>query len=92
MVNRLSVIYSVLKLWLWLTLDVIPPFRNLHGQINAKEIDEDRHYFIVVGFDRISVDRTTYHALDMGENIQVLYTRALRGIRIDRLLPDKDTD
>ena len=89
--TRLKMVYSGLHGWLHLLWDAIPPYRNVQGLVEAKEIDKEEHYSIVVGLDRISVDRTTFHALEVGENVHVLYTRSFRGIRIDRLLPDKDT-
>ncbi len=88
---RLNVVYSGLYRWLHLLWDAIPPYRNIQGLVNAKEIDEDKQYFIVIDVDKISVDRSTFHALEIGENVHVLYTRGFRGIRIDRLLTDKGT-
>ena len=76
-------------LWFWTLGDAFPPYRDVEGQLEAKEIRVDGKHTVCVGSTWVEVDEQTYDILVVGENLRVRYTRRGRGISIDRLLPGR---
>ena len=70
--------------WTSSLLDALPPYYVLQGTLESKRVDDRGRYILLVGGAPISVDRPTYHTLDIGEKIRVRYTRGARAINIDR--------
>ncbi len=75
--------------WLWMLEDVFPPYKDIEGQLEAKETRADGKKLICVGSTWVEVDEQTYEILVVGENLRVRYTRRGRAISIDRLLPGR---
>ena len=81
-----------LKFWLWTLVDAIPPYRRAEGVLEDKEIDSRGSSYIRVASVRIEVDKATYEALAMGEELHVRYTRGKRAVNIDRLSSGPDQE
>ena len=75
--------------WLWMLEDVFPPYKDVEGQLEAKETRADGKRLVCVGSTWVEVDEQTYYILVVGENLRVRYTRRGRAISIDRLLPGR---
>ena len=75
--------------WLWMLEDVFPPYKDIEGQLEAKETRADAKKLICVSSAWVEVDHQTYEILVVGENLRVRYTRRGRAISIDRLLPGR---
>ena len=69
--------------------DAFPPYRDVEGQLEAKEMRADGKQLVCVGSTWVEVDGQTYDILVVGENLRVRYTRRGRTISIDRLLPGR---
>lgn len=67
-------------------MDALPPYYVMQGTLESKRVDDRGRYILMVNGAPISVDRPTYHTLDIGENIRVRYTRSARAINIDRFM------
>ena len=67
-------------------VDVLPPYYVMEGTLESKRVDDKGRYILLVNGAPISVDRPTYHTLDIGEKIRVRYTRGARAINIDRFV------
>ncbi len=67
-------------------VDVLPPYYVMEGTLESKRVDDRGRYILLVNGAPISVDRPTYHTLDIGEKIRVRYTRGARAINIDRFM------
>lgn len=76
-----------IKPWVISLVDALPPYYTLEGVLESKKVYDDAYILIVNGAP-ISVDRPTYHILDIGERIRVRYTRGARAINIDRFLSE----
>ena len=75
--------------WLWMLEDAFPPYRDVEGQLEAKETRAGKKQLVCVGSTWVEVDDQTYDILVVGENLRVRYTRRGRAISIDRLLPGR---
>ncbi len=75
--------------WLWTLKDALPPYENVDGLLESKEMGADGNHLVCVGSVWVEVDRQTYNTLVVGENLRVRYTRGKRAINIDRLLPGR---
>ena len=74
---------------LWALKDVLPPYRDIEGQLETKEMGADGKHLVCIGSTWVEVDRQTYDTLVIGENLKVRYTRGSRAISIDRQLPSR---
>lgn len=75
--------------WFWMLGDAFPPYKDVEGQLEAKETRADGKQLVCVNSTWVEVDEQTYDLLVVGENLRVRYTRRGRGISIDRLLPGR---
>ena len=67
-------------------VDALPPYYTVEGILESKRVDDRGRYILLVNGAPLSVDRPTYHILDIGEHIRVRYTRHARAISIDRFI------
>ena len=72
--------------WTSSLVDALPPYYVMEGTLESKRVDDRGRYILLINGAPISVDRPTYHTLDIGENIRVRYTRGARAINIDRFV------
>lgn len=72
--------------WAFALTDALPPYYVIEGTLESKRIDDSGRHIILVNGAPISVDRSTYHILDIGEHLRVRYTRGARAINIDRFM------
>ena len=72
--------------WAVSMVNALPPYYVREGILESKRVDDTGRYTILVDGELISVDRPTYHILDVGEHIRVRYTRGARAISIDRFM------
>ena len=72
--------------WTLSLVDALPPYYVMEGILESKRIDDKGGYVLLVSGEPISVDRPTYHILDIGEHIRVRYTRSACAINIDRFM------
>ena len=75
--------------WLWMLKDAMPPYRDIEGQLETKEMGAKGKHLVCVSSTWIEVDQQTFDTLVVGENLRVRYTRGKRAVNIDRLLPSK---
>ena len=68
-------------------LDWCPPYKNVAGLLEVKEVDDLERYFIYISSEKIQIDLATFEILVIGENLKVRFTRAQKAINIDRLIP-----
>lgn len=80
---------NIMTNWTWSLVDIIPPYRVADGLLLNKETSPESKYIITVNSAKIEVDRNTFDALVIGENLRVRYTRGNRAINIDRILPGR---
>lgn len=72
--------------WAASMVNALPPYYVREGILESKRVDDIGRYILLVNGEPISVDRPTYHILDVGEHIRVRYTRGTRAINIDRFM------
>ena len=72
--------------WALSLVDALPPYYVLEGTLDSKRVDDSGAYVLLVNGSPISVDRATYHILDVGERLRARYTRGARAISIDRFM------
>ena len=72
--------------WALALTDALPPYYVIEGTLESKRVDDSGRHILLVSGDPVSVDRPTYHTLDIGERIRVRYTRGARAINIDRFM------
>ena len=70
--------------WLWSFADMLPPYNVAEGIVDEKVVGSDGLPIIRVNKARVSVDRSTYDMLTVGDRLRVRYTRSARAISIDR--------
>lgn len=72
---------------LYSQIDIIPPYRYVEGTLKIKEAAPGGQYFLIVGTQKMRVDKVTFDILSIGEELRIMCTRAHRVIEITRKLP-----
>lgn len=67
-------------------IDALPPYRNVHGLLMAKDVSPDGLYYVTVADQRVEIDWLTYDTLVIGENLRIRATRSYIAINIDRVV------
>ncbi len=67
-------------------IDALPPYRNVHGLLMAKDVSPDGRYYVTVNSQRVEIDWLTHSTLVIGENLRIRATRSYIAINIDRVV------
>ena len=70
--------------WLNALIDAVPPYRYVKAHLEMKVTDGDGRCYIRLGGAKVEVDRATFEALAIGEELWVRYTRRGKAVNIDR--------
>ena len=69
----------------WEITDVMPPYHQVCGRLEAKERDCNGKFYVCIGLVKVEVDESTSNGLSIGEKLRVRHTRGNRAVNIDRL-------
>ena len=70
--------------------DGLPPYLYVEGLLEGKEVlDDGMTRVLYISSQKVEVDRYTFEALMIGENLRIRSTRSYKAISIDRIIPSQ---
>jgi len=71
-------------------VDGLPPYLYVEGLLEGKEVLENGITRVLyISSRKVEVDRYTFEALMIGENLRIRSTRSYKAISIDRIIPSQ---